>query len=88
MLCLVLFDSKQADGFIKTGCYNILCPGFVQVSTRIPLGILFGPVSVYGGPQYEVGIRIYKVAPTSLNMKVEVSRNEPNLQELEALTLC
>ncbi|XP_013598903.1 PREDICTED: uncharacterized protein LOC106306715 isoform X2 [Brassica oleracea var. oleracea] len=49
-----------ADGFIKTGCYNILCPGFVQVSARIPFGILFGPVSVYDGPQYEVGIRIYK----------------------------
>ncbi|KAJ0239591.1 hypothetical protein HA466_0232030 [Hirschfeldia incana] len=49
-----------ADGFIKTGCYNILCPGFVQVSTKIPLGTLMGPVSVYHGPQYEVGIRIYK----------------------------
>ncbi|CAN6986991.1 unnamed protein product [Brassica rapa subsp. trilocularis] len=55
-----LYTYWTADGFIKTGCYNILCPGFVQVSARIPLGILFGPVSVYDGPQYEVGIRIYK----------------------------
>uniref|UniRef100_A0A0D3A5J0 Neprosin PEP catalytic domain-containing protein n=2 Tax=Brassica oleracea var. oleracea TaxID=109376 RepID=A0A0D3A5J0_BRAOL len=55
-----LYTYWTADGFIKTGCYNILCPGFVQVSARIPFGILFGPVSVYDGPQYEVGIRIYK----------------------------
>ncbi|WZZ25449.1 hypothetical protein YC2023_008850 [Brassica napus] len=59
-----LYTYWTADGFIKTGCYNILCPGFVQVSARIPLGIFFGPVSVYDGPQYEVGIRIYKDGST------------------------
>jgi len=57
--------SKQADGFNKTGCYNTLCPGFVQVSTDIPLGYLLQPVSTYGGKQYEVGINMYKVASTS-----------------------
>ena len=77
MVCLVFFDSKQADGFTKTGCYNTLCPGFVQVSKRVPLGILLEPVSVYDGHQSEVGIVIYKVTiplrmlPT--DVKVEVS---------------
>ncbi|KAJ0263437.1 hypothetical protein HA466_0037930 [Hirschfeldia incana] len=49
-----------ADGFIKTGCFNTLCPGFVQVSKRVPLGIILEPVSVYGGLQSAVGILIYK----------------------------
>ena len=66
--CLVVkyislfFVCKQADGFIKTGCFNTLCPGFVQVSTKIPLGYLFNQVSTYGGKQYEIKISIFQVA--------------------------
>ncbi|XP_020873527.1 uncharacterized protein LOC110226370 [Arabidopsis lyrata subsp. lyrata] len=55
-----LYTYWTADGFEKTGCYNTLCPGFVQVSTDIPLGYLLQPVSIYGGKQYEVGINMYK----------------------------
>ncbi|XP_009137348.1 uncharacterized protein LOC103861393 isoform X2 [Brassica rapa] len=55
-----LYTYWTADGFIKTGCYNTLCPGFVQVSKRVPLGILLEPVSIYDGHQSEVGIVIYK----------------------------
>nr|VDD40199.1 unnamed protein product [Brassica oleracea] len=55
-----LYTYWTADGFTKTGCYNTLCPGFVQVSKRVPLGILLEPVSVYDGHQSEVGIVIYK----------------------------
>ncbi|KAG2239970.1 hypothetical protein Bca52824_091201 [Brassica carinata] len=55
-----LYTYWTADGFTKTGCYNTLCPGFVQVSKRVPLGILLEPVSVYDGDQSEVGIVIYK----------------------------
>ncbi|EOA16770.1 hypothetical protein CARUB_v10004983mg, partial [Capsella rubella] len=55
-----LYTYWTADGFSKTGCYNTLCPGFVQVNTDIPLGYLFQPVSTYGGKQYEVSINIYK----------------------------
>ncbi|XP_026416247.1 uncharacterized protein LOC113311652 [Papaver somniferum] len=28
----------HADGYKNTGCFNMLCPGFVQVHTRIPFG--------------------------------------------------
>ncbi|CAH2078185.1 unnamed protein product [Thlaspi arvense] len=62
-----LYTYWTADGFTKTGCYNLLCPGFVQVSTKIPLGFLLQPVSTYGGQQYELGISIYKVALASSN---------------------
>ncbi|KFK28897.1 hypothetical protein AALP_AA7G062300, partial [Arabis alpina] len=55
-----LYTYWTVDGFIKTGCYNTLCPGYIQVSTKIPLGFLFQPVSTYGGQQYEVGISIYQ----------------------------
>ncbi|CAN7014120.1 unnamed protein product [Brassica rapa subsp. trilocularis] len=55
-----LYTYWTADGFIKTGCYNTLCRGFVQVSKRVPLGILLEPVSIYDGHQSEVGIVIYK----------------------------
>ncbi|KAF8085875.1 hypothetical protein N665_0643s0004 [Sinapis alba] len=55
-----LYTYWTADGFIKTGCYNTLCPGFVQVSKRFPLGFLLEPVSIYDGHQSEIGIHIYK----------------------------
>nr|VDC74898.1 unnamed protein product [Brassica rapa] len=55
-----LFTYWTADGFIKTGCFNTLCPGFVQVSTKIPLGYLFNQVSTYGGKQYEIEISIFQ----------------------------
>ncbi|CAN8325670.1 unnamed protein product [Cochlearia groenlandica] len=49
-----------ADGYTKTGCYNTLCPGFIQVSKKIALGFLFLPVSSYGGDQYELDVNIYQ----------------------------
>ncbi|XP_024004630.1 uncharacterized protein LOC18030932 [Eutrema salsugineum] len=55
-----LYTYWTADGFTKTGCYNILCPGFVQLSPKIPLGFLLQPVSEYRGQQYELGITIYQ----------------------------
>lgn len=36
----------------KSGCFNTLCPGFVQVNTQVPLGIQY-PASKIGGPVYE-----------------------------------
>ncbi|OIT22456.1 PREDICTED: uncharacterized protein LOC109217573 [Nicotiana attenuata] len=36
----------------KSGCFNTLCPGFVQVDTKVPLGIQY-PASKIGGPVYE-----------------------------------
>ncbi|CAF2070981.1 unnamed protein product [Brassica napus] len=44
----------------KSGCYDITCPGFVQVSKTIPLGALLQPVSVYNGTQYEIRLSLYQ----------------------------
>uniref|UniRef100_M4DS15 Neprosin PEP catalytic domain-containing protein n=1 Tax=Brassica campestris TaxID=3711 RepID=M4DS15_BRACM len=44
----------------KKGCYNTLCPGFVQVSRKFPLGSVARPVSKYGGKQFHLEISIYQ----------------------------
>ncbi|KAI3842586.1 hypothetical protein MKW92_035684 [Papaver armeniacum] len=44
-----LFSSWTADGHQTTGCYNMMCPGFVQVNRAIMFGIQF-QASIYGQP--------------------------------------
>jgi hypothetical protein len=53
--------NMQADGYQKTGCYNALCPGYVQVHPRFTLGGAFSNISVYDGQQYGVNITINQV---------------------------
>ncbi|KAG9440831.1 hypothetical protein H6P81_020996 [Aristolochia fimbriata] len=49
-----LFAYWTADGYQKTGCYNLECPGFVQVNKKVPLGAYFNKVSTFGGVQKEI----------------------------------
>ncbi|KAK1263607.1 hypothetical protein QJS04_geneDACA021215 [Acorus gramineus] len=46
-----LFGKWTADNFHHTGCYNTLCPGFVQVSSQLALGDACAQVSEYNGVQ-------------------------------------
>ncbi|KAG9440836.1 hypothetical protein H6P81_021001 [Aristolochia fimbriata] len=55
-----LFTYWTSDNYRKTGCFNLLCSGFVSVNQKIPLGFPMTPLSVRGGPQYSVGLDIYK----------------------------
>ncbi|KAF8379097.1 hypothetical protein HHK36_028526 [Tetracentron sinense] len=55
-----LFTAWTADGYHKTGCWNILCPGFVQISKEVSLGEAFTNTSVYNGDQYETMAHIYQ----------------------------
>ncbi|XP_012574267.3 protein neprosin-like [Cicer arietinum] len=41
-----------------TGCTNMLCPGFVQTSSRIYLGSPILNVSVYGGPIFSMSLSL------------------------------
>ncbi|KFK28907.1 hypothetical protein AALP_AA7G063700 [Arabis alpina] len=54
-----LYTYWTADGYI-TGCYDTRCPGFVQVSKRIPLGVLLQPISVYKGTQREMDLSLHQ----------------------------
>ncbi|XP_074579065.1 uncharacterized protein LOC141835571 [Curcuma longa] len=57
-----LYAFWTADGYGKTGCYNLLCPGFVQVSKSFALGIIAQPVSSYNGSQFVIETTVYKEA--------------------------
>ncbi|KAJ8449247.1 hypothetical protein Cgig2_002379 [Carnegiea gigantea] len=46
------------DSGKSTGCFNMVCPGFVQVSRRIPIGMILHPLSTYGGEQYEISLSL------------------------------
>jgi Neprosin/Neprosin activation peptide len=49
-----LFTYWTADGYRSTGCYNLSCSAFVQTSSSFAPGMALGPISVYGGAQYQI----------------------------------
>lgn len=48
------------DGYEATGCYNLLCSGFVQTSDTVAIGAAISPVSRVGSSQYQIEIMIWK----------------------------
>ncbi|KAK4775855.1 hypothetical protein SAY87_023816 [Trapa incisa] len=55
-----LFTYWTSDSYEKTGCYNLLCAGFVQTNSRIAIGAAISPVSSFSGNQYDITILIWK----------------------------
>ncbi|KAL5854203.1 hypothetical protein ACOSQ4_004005 [Xanthoceras sorbifolium] len=55
-----LFIYWTADGGQNTGCCNLHCPGFVQVDHEITPDHLIFPVSSYGGPIYDVTVKVFQ----------------------------
>lgn len=55
-----LFTYWTADGYVNTGCYNLLCSGFVQTSNRIAIGGAISPVSAYGRSQFDITLMVWK----------------------------
>ena len=49
-----LFTYWTADDYNTTGCYNLTCSAFVQISSAYYPGMALGPTSILGGPQYIV----------------------------------
>lgn len=56
----VIILALQADAY-KHGCYNLKCPGFVQISKKFALGAGISPVSKYNGQQFDIILSIRKV---------------------------
>ncbi|XXG48237.1 hypothetical protein AAC387_Pa02g2744 [Persea americana] len=42
------------------GCFDMMCPGFVQTNNQIALGAVLTPLSVYNGPQRFIHVKIHK----------------------------
>lgn len=51
----------QSDAYQTTGCYNLLCSGFVQTNSKIAMGAAISPTSSTDGSQLDIGIMIWKV---------------------------
>ncbi|XP_028791311.1 uncharacterized protein LOC114747190 [Neltuma alba] len=57
-----LFTYWTSDSYKSTGCYDLLCSGFVQLDAGIAVGSRITPLSVYGdaNSQYGITIMIWK----------------------------
>ncbi|CAL4990958.1 unnamed protein product [Urochloa decumbens] len=55
-----LFIYWTRDAYHQTGCYNLNCPGFIQTNNQIAIGSSISPVSLFGGPQHDIDILIWK----------------------------
>ncbi|KAL3325059.1 hypothetical protein AABB24_038921 [Solanum stoloniferum] len=60
-----LFTCWTNDGSRETGCFDLSCPGFVQISHEIALGAAIYPISTQYGLPYSITIYIYKDFNTS-----------------------
>ncbi|GMI83486.1 hypothetical protein like AT1G70550 [Hibiscus trionum] len=48
------------DAYETTGCYNLLCSGFVQTNNRIAIGTAISPISSYHGRQFDITLLVWK----------------------------
>ncbi|CAD5179802.1 unnamed protein product [Musa acuminata subsp. malaccensis] len=55
-----LFTYWTSDSYQATGCYNLLCSGFIQINSEIAMGAAIYPLSRYGGSQYDISILVWK----------------------------
>jgi hypothetical protein len=61
-LTVLLSGDLQSDAYQATGCYNMLCSGFIQINREIAMGASIFPTSSYSGSQYDISILIWKVS--------------------------
>ncbi|KAF7838300.1 putative neprosin [Senna tora] len=54
------FTYWTTDAYQATGCYNLLCSGFIQTNNKIAIGAAISPRSVYNGRQFDIGLMIWK----------------------------
>ncbi|RWW45796.1 hypothetical protein BHE74_00048334 [Ensete ventricosum] len=53
-------SGHQSDAYQATGCYNLLCSGFIQVNNDVAMGASISPISDYDGSQYDISILVWK----------------------------
>ncbi|CAA2956712.1 uncharacterized protein LOC111379855 [Olea europaea var. sylvestris] len=55
-----LFTYWTSDSYQATGCYNLLCSGFIQINNEIAMGASIYPISDYHSSQYDISILVWK----------------------------
>ncbi|CAH9085480.1 unnamed protein product [Cuscuta epithymum] len=55
-----LFTYWTSDAYQATGCYNLLCSGFIQINSGIAMGASISPLSSHQGSQYDISILVWK----------------------------
>ncbi|PIN25171.1 hypothetical protein CDL12_02114 [Handroanthus impetiginosus] len=55
-----LFTYWTSDAYQATGCYNLLCSGFIQINNEIAMGASIYPISAFRGSQYDISILVWK----------------------------
>ncbi|KAL9237268.1 hypothetical protein vseg_011841 [Gypsophila vaccaria] len=69
-----------ADGLQNTGCFNAMCPGYVQISGKRIMGEINKPDSVFGETVYAMEFQIFRDQKTSnwwLLENLGDEKNEP-----------
>ncbi|KAL6547369.1 hypothetical protein OROMI_023090 [Orobanche minor] len=54
------FTYWTSDAYQATGCYNLLCSGFIQTNTKIAIGAAISPTSSYNGGQFDITLLVWK----------------------------
>ncbi|KAG5066945.1 hypothetical protein AAZX31_04G168700 [Glycine max] len=54
------FTYWTTDAYQTTGCYNLLCSGFIQINNRIAIGAAISPRSAFNRRQFDIGLMIWK----------------------------
>ncbi|KAL0558214.1 hypothetical protein IC582_006786 [Cucumis melo] len=54
------FTYWTSDAYQATGCYNLLCSGFVQTNNKIAIGAAISPTSSFEGGQFDISLLVWK----------------------------
>ncbi|XP_047311718.1 uncharacterized protein LOC124915104 [Impatiens glandulifera] len=53
------FTYWTSDAYQATGCYNLLCSGFIQTNNDIAIGAAISPTSSYEGGQFDISLLVW-----------------------------
>ncbi|XP_042395319.1 uncharacterized protein LOC121985761 [Zingiber officinale] len=54
------FTYWTTDAYQETGCYNLLCSGFVQTNSKIAIGAAISPTSALNAGQFDIDLLVWK----------------------------
>ncbi|KMZ56164.1 hypothetical protein ZOSMA_99G00950 [Zostera marina] len=54
------FTYWTSDAYRATGCYNLLCSGFIQTNNKMAIGAAISPLSNTNKGQYDISLVIWK----------------------------